>query len=208
MLKKVLLGVVLIVGAFLIYAATRPAAFHVERSAKIEAPAPIVFSQIDDFKAWSSWSPWAKLDPNMTQMYDGPPRGVGAKYAWQGNKKVGKGRMEITESQPPSLVVERLEFIEPFAAVNQIKFQLAPEGEKVTQVTWSMDGHNNLVGKVFGVLMNMDKSIGGDFERGLANLTQVSMAEAKKQEEVAAAEAKTRADAEAKAKAEAAAAAE
>jgi hypothetical protein len=213
MLKKLLIGIVLVVAGFLVYAATRPDSYHVERSAKIDAPAQVVFSQLDDFKAWASWSPWEKLDPNMRRIYDGPPRGVGARYAWQGSKKVGRGRMEIVESQPPTLIKQRLEFIEPFAALAETRFQLAPEGEKATTVTWSMDGKNNFIAKVFCVFVNMDKAIGGDFDRGLANLSQVSVAEAKKQEALdaevkakAAAEAKAKADAEAQAAAEKAAA--
>jgi hypothetical protein len=202
MLKKSLLVIVLVVAGFLGYAATRPAGYHVERSAKIEAGAPVVFNQINDFKNWAAWSPWEKLDPKMSKSYDGAPRGVGAKYAWQGNKKVGKGKMEITESQVPTLVALRLEFLEPFAAVADTRFQLAPEGDKATTVTWSMDGKNNFIGKVFSVVMNMDKSVGGDFDRGLANLAQVSVAEAKKQEEADAA-AKATADAAAKARADA-----
>ena len=207
MLKKLLIGIVLVVAVFLVYASRRPDSYHVERSAKIDAPPLVVFNQLDDFKAWSNWSPWEKIDPSMTRSYDGPPRGVGARYAWQGNKKVGKGKMEITESQPPTLVKERLEFIEPFAAVAETTFRVAPEGDKAATVTWSMDGRHNFVGKVFSVFMNMDKTIGPDFDRGLANLAQVSMAEAKKQEQ-ALAEARARAEADAKAKAEAQAAAD
>jgi hypothetical protein len=166
-----------------------------------------VFNQLDDFRAWSNWSPWEKIDPNMTRTYDGPAEGVGARYAWQGNKQVGKGKMEIVESQPPKLVKERLEFIEPFAAVAETTFQVAAAGDKAANVTWSMDGHHNFVGKIFSVFMNMDKTIGPDFDKGLASLAQVSMAEAKKQEQ-ALAEAKARAEADAKAKAEAQAAAD
>jgi hypothetical protein len=204
MFKKVLLAIVLLVAGFLIYAGTRPASYHVERSAKVEAPAAVVFDQIDNLKAWSSWSPWDRMDPGMQKTYEGPERGVGARSSWSGNKKVGKGKMEITESQAPTLVALRLEFVAPMAAVAQTRFQLAAEGEKATSVTWGMDGKNNFVGKIFSVVMNMDKMLGGQFDQGLANLTELSIAEAKKREQ-SAAEAKAKADAETRAKAEAAA---
>jgi hypothetical protein len=207
MLKKLLIGIVVVVAAFLGYAATRPDAYHVERSAKIEAPAPVIFSQIDDFRAWSAWSPWEKLDPNLKRSYDGPATGVGARYAWAGNRQAGKGRMETIESQPPTLIKERLEFIEPFAGLAETAFQLVPDGDRNTTVTWRMDGKNNFVGKVFCIFMNMDRMVGGDFDRGLASLRQVATAEARKQQEELAG-AKLRAAAEAKARADASAAAE
>ena len=186
MVKKILIGLVVIVGGFLAYAATRPDTYHVERATKIEAPAPVVFAQLEDFKAWPAWSPWDKLDPAMKKMYDGPPSGVGSSYSWQGNDKVGKGKVTITESQPPTRIGYRLEFMEPFSAVATTSFMLKPEGDKGVGITWAMDGTNNLIGKVFGIFMNMDQSIGGDFEKGLAALKTTSEAEAKKQAEAAA----------------------
>lgn len=174
MLKKILIGLVLVVGGFVVFAATRPDTYHVERSTKIDAPATVVFQQLDDLTAWAAWSPWDKRDPQMKKTLEGPPKGVGAAYSWQGNKQVGKGKMEITESQPPTQIKFRLEFIEPFAGVAKTGFNLTPDGDKTVAVTWSMDGTNNLMGKVFGIFMNMDETIGGDFEKGLAGLKTVA----------------------------------
>ncbi len=129
----------------------------------------MVFAQLDDFKAWATWSPWEKMDPQMKKTFAGPARGVGASYAWQDNDKVGKGKMTITETNAPSSVTTRLEFIEPFTAVATAKFTVAGSGDAST-VTWSMDGTHNLMGKIFGIFMNMDTAIGGDFEKGLASL--------------------------------------
>jgi hypothetical protein len=206
MIKKILIALVVVVGGVLVFAATRPDQYHIERSLKMDSPAPVVFSQIDDLHAWSGWSPWEKLDPNTKKTFAGAPRGVGAKYFWQGNRKVGKGSVEIVESTPSTLVRCRVEFLEPFAAVAESKYVLVPDGEHATMVTWSMDGKNNLVGKVFALFMNMDKEVGSQFESGLAALAKVSAAESRKQEELA--EAKAKAEAEVKARAEAQAAAE
>jgi hypothetical protein len=206
MFKRILIGLVVVVGAVLIYASTRPNTYHVERATKIDAPATVVFSQLEDFKAWGAWSPWEKLDPNMKKTYDGPPKGIGASYAWEGNNKVGAGKMTIKDAKAPTSISYELQFIKPFNAVAATTFTLAPEGDKATRATWAMDGQNTFIGKVFGLFMNMDKAIGADFERGLAGLKTVSETEAKKQAEAAAQAAKQEAEAAAAAAAKAQAA--
>jgi uncharacterized protein YndB with AHSA1/START domain len=207
MFKKILIALVVVVAGFLAFAATRPDSYRVERSTKIDAPASVVFSQLEDFKAWQAWSPWEKRDPAMKKTYEGPPTGVGSSYSWVGNKEVGKGKMTIVASEPPSQIKYRLEFIEPFTAVANTAFTLAPEGGKTAAVTWVMDGTNNLVGKIFSVFMNMDTSIGADFEKGLAGLKAVSESEARKQEATQAQAAAVAAAQAAKVAADAAAAA-
>src|SRR6185369_8731640 len=175
-LKKVLLVLVLVVGGFVGFAATRPDSYRVERSQRIQAPAEVVFAQLDDFKAWSGWSPWDKRDPGMKKTHEGPAHGPGASYSWQGNDKVGEGKMTVIQAQPPSAIAYRLELIKPFSSVAGTAFALKPAGDKAVDVTWSMSGDNNLMGKVFGVFMNVDKMVGGDFEAGLANLKAVAEA--------------------------------
>jgi uncharacterized protein YndB with AHSA1/START domain len=208
MFKKILITLVVLVGAVFAYASTRPDTYRVERSTKIDAPAAVVFSQLDNFKSWSEWSPWDKLDATMKKTFAGPPAGVGSSYAWKGNNKVGEGKMTITDSSPPSEIKYRLEFIKPFEAVATTTFTLKPEGDNAVTTFWAMDGKNNLMGKVLGLFMNMDQSIGADFEKGLADLKTVSEREAKKRAAAEAeAKAKAEADAAAKAKADAEAAA-
>ena len=177
-MSKVLLVLVVLVGAAAAYVATRPDAYHVERSASIEAPAATVFAQIDDLSVWKEWSPWEKKDPAMKRTLSATPSGVGATYAWEGNKEVGKGKMTITDSRPGEKVGEKLEFIEPFQSQADISFTLAPENATTTKVTWAMDGKHNFISKAFSVVKPMDGMIGKDFEEGLANLKKV--AEAKK----------------------------
>jgi len=172
----VLLVLVVLVVALVIVIATRPATYRVERALDIAAPAGTIFPLIEDLHAWSQWSPWEKRDPAMTRTYDGPAGGVGASYAWSGNKAVGKGRMSITESQQPSHVGLRLEFLEPFASVADNAFDLQPSRPDSTRVTWSMVGSNTFMGKAFSLVMNMDKMIGKDFEEGLGNLKRVAEA--------------------------------
>lgn len=169
MLKKFLLVLLVAIVALLGYAWTRPDTYTVTRSAVVPAPPERVFALIDDFHHWAEWSPWQKLDPAMRATYSGPASGVGAVYAWEGNKQVGKGRMEITESVPPRKVGIKLDFIEPFASNNTTDLTLAAEGTG-TRVTWTMTGNHNFMSKLMSVFVSMDAMIGKDFERGLDNL--------------------------------------
>ncbi len=167
MLKKVLIGVAAAILLLLVVIATRPATFHIERSATMPVAPESAFAQVNDFHAWSAWSPWEKLDPNMKRTHGGAPSGVGATYAWLGNDEVGEGRMTIEKSEPGKLVQIKLEFLKPFAATNTATFSFSPSGNG-TKVTWAMDGNNSFVSKAFHMVMDMDKLIGSDFEKGLA----------------------------------------
>lgn len=177
-MKKFLIGFLLFGVLVVIFIATRPSEVRVERSTTIQAPAATVLGVVADFHQWSAWSPWARLDPAQKEDFSGPASGVGAKYHWKGNDKVGEGRMEIT-SVTPTQVKLALEFIEPFYSSNDIDFTAAPAGNGVT-FTWGMTAHQNFMGKAFDVFMGLDKMVGKDFERGLAQLKSVSEASAKK----------------------------
>jgi hypothetical protein len=168
MLKKILIGVAGALLLLLALIALQPATFHVERSISVAAPPENVRALIDDFHAWRGWSPWEKLDPNLQRRYDGPPSGAGAKYAWRGNQQVGEGRMTIEQSGP-SRVVIKLEFLKPFEATNTATFTFV-SAEHGTKTTWAMDGRNNFMSKAFHLVVDMDKMIGADFERGLQSI--------------------------------------
>jgi len=177
MLKKVLLAVVaavalVVVGVGLL-ALRQPDSFRVERSATMAVPPEAVYQQISDFKAWDRWSPWARLDPKMKTEFGGTPGAPGSTYYWVGDDKVGEGRMTLTEAALPLRLAIKLEFIKPFAAVNDTAFTLAPQGAG-TKVTWAMTGQNPFLSKVMMVFMDFDKMIGKDFEKGLAQLAAAS----------------------------------
>ena len=177
-MSKVLLVLVLLLGGAAAFVATRPDAYHVERSTTVDAPATTVFAQIDDLSVWKEWSPWEKRDPAMKRTMSVNTSGVGATYAWEGNKEVGKGKMSIVASQSGEKVVQKLEFIEPFKSQSEVTFTLKPESPTTTKVTWAMDGKHNFISKAFSVVKPMDGMIGKDFEDGLSGLKKV--AEAKK----------------------------
>src|SRR4051794_37091970 len=169
MLIKILIGFAAIVVLLAIFIATRPAEFSVSRSAAMAATPAAVFAQLDDFHKWEAWSPWAKMDPNAKSTFDGPTSGEGAKFAWDGNKNIGAGNMTITESVPNDHVRIRLEFVRPFAGVNDTLFTIKPVSDK-TNVTWTMIGKNNFITKAISLFMDCDKMVGPQFEQGLANM--------------------------------------
>ena len=157
----------------LILAATRPDTFKVQRAATIKAPPEKIFAVISDFHQWGSWSPWENRDPAMQRSFSGANSGRGAVYAWDGNKNVGSGRMEILDVSVPSKIVIKLDFLKPFEAHNTAEFTMLPQGD-ATNLTWAMHGPLVFMAKVMHVFINMDKMIGKDFEAGLANLKKLT----------------------------------
>jgi hypothetical protein len=172
MLKWILIGVAAVVAIFAIVVALQPSDFRIERSATMRAPAAAAFAQVNDFHNWRAWSPWEKIDPALKRSYEGPQAGAGATYVWQGNKDVGEGRMTILESRPGELVRIKLEFFKPFAATNAAEFSFKPAGDG-TAVTWTMTGQNNFLARAICVFVNMDRTVGGMFEQGLAQMKAV-----------------------------------
>jgi len=166
-LLYILVIILLLILVLVIFAMTKPNEFSIRRSISIHAPADKVYALIADFREWPKWSPWEKLDPGMKKTLSGVDMGKGAIYEWDGNKQAGAGRMEIIEAVPPSRVAIKLSFFKPFKAENKTLFTLVPAGDG-TNVSWEMSGVNNLTLKIMGIVMNMDKMVGRDFEKGLA----------------------------------------
>jgi hypothetical protein len=173
MLKWTLAAVAAVIVVFLIVVSLQPSDFKVERSATMRAPAPAAFAQVNDFQNWQAWSPWERVDPALKRQYEGAKAGVGAVYAWQGNKDVGEGRMTITDSRPAERVDIKLEFFKPFAAVNQTVFTFKPATGDTTAVTWTMTGRNNFVSKAICLFVDMDKMVGGMFDQGLNQMKTI-----------------------------------
>lgn len=158
-------GIVLV----LFFASRKPDSFRIERRAVFRAPPDRVFDQINDFVAWQGWSPWAEKDPDAKGTFGPATAGKDAWFAWDGDKNVGKGRMTIIESERPEHVAFRLDFEAPFKATNRADFTLTPK-DGGTEVVWAMTGPSPLISKVMGLFLNIDRMVGGDFERGLEKM--------------------------------------
>ena len=179
MIKKILLigltAIVAIIGSFLIFAATRPDDFRVERSATLSASPAALFEHVNNHRKFAVWNPFMKLDPNVKNTYSGPESGVGAVCSWDGNNNVGAGSCTIIESKPSELVRLRMDWKRPMEGTATVDFTFKPEGDK-TAVTWAMYGKNNFMGKVMSVFMDCDKMCGPQFEKGLTELGVVASA--------------------------------
>jgi len=173
MIKTILIVLAIVVIAFLIVVALQPSEYRVARSASISAAPADLFGQVNDLHKFQTWNPWARVDPACRNTYDGPPAGAGAVMAWAGNKEVGEGRMTITESRPNELIRMKMEFLKPFESTANTAFTFKPEGNQ-TVVTWAMTGRKNFMSKAVCLFMSMDKMIGGQFEKGLANLKTIA----------------------------------
>ena len=161
------------IAIILILAAAKPDRFRVQRATTVEAPPERIFPLINDFHQWATWSPYENKDPAMKRSYSGTASGKGAVYAWEGNKNVGSGRMEILDASAPANIVIKLDFFTPFEGHNTAEFTMLPQGD-VTNVTWLMYGPLPFMGKIMHVFVNMDRMVGKDFEIGLANLKRVT----------------------------------
>lgn len=164
---------VLAIAVILILAATKPDRFSVQRATTVKAPAEKIFPLINDFRRWGSWSPYEHKDPVMKRSLSGAASGKGAVYAWDGNKNVGSGRMEILDATAPAKIVIKLDFFTPFEGHNTAEFTMLPQGDG-TNLTWLMHGPAPFMAKIMHVFMNIDRMVGKDFEIGLANLKRLT----------------------------------
>lgn len=169
MIKKISAGLIMIVIVFAAAAAMQPDEYSVTRTASMAAPVEAVFPYINDLQKWEAWSPWARMDPKAKNTFAGPQAGEGAYFKWEGNKDVGVGSMTITESRANEFIRIKLVFEKPFAGISDTLFTFKEENAQ-TQVTWTMSGKNNFLGKAISLVMNCDKMVGGQFEKGLASI--------------------------------------
>jgi hypothetical protein len=170
MLKKIAVGLGVVVLVLLAVVATRPATFHIERSADVKS-GTIAHGYVNDFHKWAAWSPWEHLDTAAKKTFSGPAAGTGAVYTWDGNDKAGAGKMTITSSTPSEIVID-LEFTRPYPSKNTTTFKFSAPGE--AHVTWAMDGTNNMMAKAASLFMDMDKMLGPDFDKGLQQIAALT----------------------------------
>jgi uncharacterized protein YndB with AHSA1/START domain len=173
MLKLILIAFIVLIAIALFLASTKPDTFRIERSINIKAPPEKIFPLIANFHEMKKWSAWEKVDPNMQRSITGPDSGIGAMYAWDGNKEIGQGSMEILEATPSSRVLIKIDFYKPFEAHNTVEFTLTPQGESTT-VSNAMYGPNPFVSKLMSLVFSMDKMVGPKFEEGLASLKAIA----------------------------------
>lgn len=175
----VAIGLLVAVALLVAYASTRPDQFQASRRVAIAAPPEAIFPLINDLRAFTTWSPFEKKDPNMTRTFSGPSEGPGQRYDWKGNSQIGEGWLEILSATRPSQVDFGLNMVKPMTASHRVTFTLVPdtlvpdtlvpEGGN-TIVTWAIAGRVPLLAKVLHLFIDVDRMCGQDFEAGLASL--------------------------------------
>jgi hypothetical protein len=170
-----IIGVLILLGAVLlvIYALNQPDDFRVARSQTITAPPEKIFPLLNDLHRFNEWNPFAKGDPNLEIAYSGPDSGRGATHSWDSTGRSGKGRLEITEVSAPSRIAMQLDILKPVEGHNNVVFTLQPNGN-ATEVTWAMTGKTPFIGKMMCLFFSMDRMVGGEFEKGLADLKAIA----------------------------------
>jgi hypothetical protein len=172
MLETIIIAIVVVVAAILIYAATKPNEFEVSRTTSVQALPDKIFPLVNDLRSHSSWSPFDK-GKEMKRVYSGPAAGKGAALEFEGDRNVGARRLAITDAAVPSKITMLLDMIKPFKAHNTVEFTFVPKGSATT-VTWAMHGKQPYLGKLISTFINCDKMVGGQFEKGLADLKSVA----------------------------------
>lgn len=169
MAKKVFTVLGVVIAALALFVALQPDTFRIERRMIVDAQPRDVFAQVNDFRKWDDWSPWAKLDPDAKVAFEGPRAGPGAVFKWAGNDKIGQGSMTLVESKPGELVRVNVEFVKPFEGKSTSEFTFRPQGDR-TQVTWTSSGPMTFLSKAMCLIMNMEKVLGPDMEKGLVQM--------------------------------------
>lgn len=170
MLKKVVLSFAAVVVVFLVFIALQSPRYEVSRSAVIAAPAEKIFPHLNNSKSAEKWAPWLEVDPDAKMSYSGPEEGVGSKASWDSTGQLGTGSATIKESVKDQKVGIELEYSKPMVMHQYSEYLLEPSGSGQTKVTWKVTGENNFIGRLMCFFMNMDKMVGGMFEKGLSNL--------------------------------------
>ncbi len=172
LLLRILFVIAALIAVLLVVIAMQPEDYRVTRSTTMAAPQQAVFEQVNDFHKWEAWSPWAKMDPNAKNTFEGPSSGEGSKLSWDGNSDVGAGSMTIKKSEPHERVLIQLDFVRPFAGTSNVELTFKPQGDQ-TLVTWDMSGKNNFIGKAISLVMDCETMIGPTFEEALANIKSI-----------------------------------
>jgi len=176
-LIKLLIGLAIIVGLLAAIGLLLPSSFTLDRSTTIDAPAKVVFDQVNDIKKWEAWSPWAAADPSMKTTYGEKTVGLGASSSWTSDE-MGNGSMTFSESVANKSIKNNLDFGPQGTAVGNWKFD---EADGKTNVTWgfSTDLGMNPIGRYMGKFM-MEGMIAPQFEQGLESLKNVAEEENKR----------------------------
>jgi len=158
----ILIVLILVIALFL------PKDLTVERTVMIKAADKVVFEQVNCMRNWEKWSPWQ--DSLMTNSYEGPECGVGAKQIWE-HKTMGGGSQTITESTEGKTLKTELDFGKMGKATSSWLFEQAGDS---TRVTWGFrEPMNYPIGRWASILFVKGVMV-KSYDLGLSNLKKLA----------------------------------
>jgi len=173
-LKKILIAIVVLVAIILIAALFIKKDMTAEREVVINKTKQEVYDYIKLLANQNNYSKWARKDPAMKKTFRGTDNTVGFVSAWESDsKEVGKGEQEIKKIDEGKRIDYELRFMEPMeskATAYMITDSIAPNQ---TRVKWGFAGRINYPFNFIRLFMDMEKSVGDDFEEGLKNLKEI-----------------------------------
>jgi uncharacterized membrane protein len=167
-LKRLGLGLLALIGIVLILGLFAPREVTVERSLTIEAPATAIYAVVSNFETWPEWSVWFRMDSTMVVTPGETMAGEGATYTWT-SENMGAGSQTILAADPGKSMKTELDFGMMGKAYGAWQFSPAAAG---TEVSWALTSRTAYPLNSLILFMDMEESIGSDFERGLANLKE------------------------------------
>ncbi|MEM5566788.1 SRPBCC family protein [Psychroserpens sp. AS72] len=177
--KYILFLLLILFIGFAIYVAVQPNDYTFNRSKVIDAPVPVVYDVVNDFKEWPRFSPWIEQDKDAVLTFNEKTSGVGAGYSWEG-EILGIGNAKTVDVLNNKKIKQEIEFVKPFESISNINWTFE-QVEKGTKVTWSMEGKQDFMTKLYVAFAgSIEKNTGPDFERGLFKLDSIVQADMSK----------------------------
>ena len=172
MVFKIVFGIVAVIAGLLVFAALKPKHMQITRELLIKAPPEVIFPHINSSKLSYAWMPWSEVDPQVKTEFSGPEEGQGSTSKWESPGQMGFGQSVVVESTLNAEVKTQLTYTKPMemSQLAIVSLHPSPEG---TVVRWEVTGENAFIGRLACIFIDMDKVVGGNFEKGLSNLKKI-----------------------------------
>ncbi|PCI98381.1 MAG: hypothetical protein COB15_06105 [Flavobacteriales bacterium] len=173
MIKKIGIGLVVLIAMYVVLAMLGPSNYKVERSIKIASAVENVYNQTSIYANWAVWSPFKKADPEAKYELGDDNQKIGGSLSWSGNLS-GKGSMTTIKVTPNEKFLYKLEFVEPwYMAMTSSGGFIYEEQEDSVLVTWFNEGDLGFMSRPMVLFRSLEDQIGPQFEQGLVAIKEI-----------------------------------